>query len=148
MSEPTDGDPPSTPARRSGIPGKRSILIFAGLSLALVLAVAAAYGWGSRQFTAPGPLAEAKVVVVPKGARLEVIADTLLDAGVIESGFLFEFGVRLSGKAARLRADGWIAIASLADGGAENAEAEAADDEARRLGCSHILRDGAAVGLD
>ncbi|MEQ8695095.1 MAG: ATP phosphoribosyltransferase regulatory subunit [Bauldia litoralis] len=41
--------------------------------------------------------------------------------------------------AARWRADGWAAIAALVPGDA--------DSEARRLGCSHLLRDGAPVAL-
>ncbi|MCH7929315.1 MAG: ATP phosphoribosyltransferase regulatory subunit, partial [Proteobacteria bacterium] len=44
-------------------------------------------------------------------------------------------------EAARLRAEGWIAVAGL----------EAVDDaaaEARRLGCTHLYRDGEIVGLD
>jgi len=38
----------------------------------------------------------------------------------------------------RLRAEGWVAIAGLADG-------DDPRDEARRLGCSHFWRDGAAI---
>lgn len=83
---------------------KRAILIGVGLCLTLVLAAAALYGWGRQQFAAPGSLPSAKIVVVGKGAGLEAIADTLAREGVIEKDFIFEAGVRLLGKAARLRA--------------------------------------------
>ncbi len=44
-------------------------------------------------------------------------------------------------EAARLRAEGWIAVAGL--GAVDDAAAEA-----RRLGCTHLYRDGEIVGLD
>lgn len=44
-----------------------------------------------------------------------------------------------AGEAAGWRGDGWAAIAALVPGDAES--------EARRLGCSHLLRDGAPVAL-
>jgi ATP phosphoribosyltransferase regulatory subunit len=43
-------------------------------------------------------------------------------------------------EAARLRADGWVTVAGLRDGDPE--------EEARRLGCGHVLRDGKQVALD
>ncbi len=42
-------------------------------------------------------------------------------------------------EAARWRAEGWAAVAALEPGNAES--------EARRLGCSHLLRDGSPVSL-
>lgn len=45
-----------------------------------------------------------------------------------------------AGEARRLRAEGWVTLAGLS--AEEDAEAEA-----RRLGCSHLLRDGAVVEL-
>ncbi len=83
---------------------KRAIVIGGGLCLIVVLTAAALYGWGRQQFTAPGPLPAPKVVEVAKGAGLEAIAATLAREGVIEKDFIFEAGVRLLGRAARLRA--------------------------------------------
>ena len=39
-----------------------------------------------------------------------------------------------------LWADGWVTVAGLRDGDPE--------EEARRLGCGHVLRDGKQVALD
>ena len=83
---------------------KRAILIGVGLCLTMVLAAAALYGWGRQQFAAPGPLPAPKIVVIAKGAGMEAIAATLAREGVIEKDFIFAAGVRLLGKAARLRA--------------------------------------------
>jgi len=46
---------------------------------------------------------------------------------------------------AALRADGWRTVQGLAPEGGAGDDVAA---EARRLGCSHVLRDGAAVALD
>ena len=61
------------------------------LVLVLLLGGAAfgvgAYAW--NRLTAPGPLADAKPVVVPRGANTEGISEALLRAGVIDSGPAF-----------------------------------------------------------
>jgi UPF0755 protein len=69
--------------------------------LALVAVGGAGYGW--HLFVKDGPLTEAKQLVVPKGANIEKIADTLAEAGVIESRFVFTTWVRVLGTQARLR---------------------------------------------
>ncbi len=73
--------------------------------LALVLAVVAmggaGYGW--YLFVKDGPLAEVKQVTVPRGANLDKIADTLAEAGVIESRFVFTTWTRILGTQSRLR---------------------------------------------
>ncbi|MGH6718474.1 MAG: endolytic transglycosylase MltG, partial [Alphaproteobacteria bacterium] len=62
------------------------------------------YRWLDDQFRTAGPNAEAVVVTLPKGAGLAEIAGLLADAGVIRDAFVFELGVRVAGKAARLKA--------------------------------------------
>jgi UPF0755 protein len=69
--------------------------------LALLAVGGAGYGW--HLFVKDGPLADAKQLVVPKGAKLDKIADTLAEAGVIESRFVFTTWVRVLGTQARLR---------------------------------------------
>ncbi|MDA8232108.1 MAG: endolytic transglycosylase MltG [Magnetospirillum sp.] len=64
-----------------------------------VVLVAAVAVWaafqGHRQFVSPGPLAEAKTVIVPKGAGLGAVARSLTDAGVIGNRWILIVGARL-----------------------------------------------------
>lgn len=69
--------------------------------LALLAVGGAGYGW--HLFVKDGPLAEPKQLVIPKGATIDQIADTLAKAGVIESRFVFVNWVRVLGTRARLR---------------------------------------------
>ncbi len=70
--------------------------------VALIAAGGAGYGW--HLFVKEGPLPEAKQLVIPKSANIDKIADTLAEAGVIESRFVFVNWVRVLGTQARLRA--------------------------------------------
>jgi UPF0755 protein len=70
--------------------------------LALVAVGGVGYGW--HLFVKDGPLTEAKQLVIPKGANIEKIADTLAEAGVIESRFVFVNWVRVLGTQGKLRA--------------------------------------------
>lgn len=63
------------------------------LALAAGLAIGAAY-WAMKQIEAPGPLAEARLHVVEKGAGVNQIARELEEAGVISDGRLFRLYVR------------------------------------------------------
>lgn len=75
--------------------------------LGVVLAAATIFGlyrYGLQQYRAPGPLAGAVTLVVPKGATLVAIGRQLEEAGVVADGRLFRLGVRLTGKANALRA--------------------------------------------
>jgi UPF0755 protein len=60
------------------------------------LLIAAALGavaiWGWRDYTAPGPLAEGRVVVVPHGAGVATVAATLAENGVIRHPWSFIAG--------------------------------------------------------
>jgi UPF0755 protein len=72
-----------------------------------VLVAAAAGGafwWGEREYRKPGPLAAAKIVIIPKGAHLVDIADRLAQAGVIDRPIVFRAGARLEDKAHLLKA--------------------------------------------
>jgi len=52
-------------------------------------------GEGHRRFTAPGPLDEPTVVLIPKGAGTELIAHSLEDSGVVSSRLVFMIGAKL-----------------------------------------------------
>jgi UPF0755 protein len=58
--------------------------------------VAAAIGglvaWGWKDYTAPGPLAESRVVLVPHGAGATMVATTLAENGVIRHPWIFLAG--------------------------------------------------------
>ncbi|MDE2512590.1 MAG: endolytic transglycosylase MltG [Alphaproteobacteria bacterium] len=72
--------------------------------IALVVVTAAVLGWGIGDYFAAGPLAKAKVVVVPKGSSVEQIAETLGQAGVIAHPWAFAAAVHVTGTADRLKA--------------------------------------------
>jgi UPF0755 protein len=87
----------------------------------IVVAVLAGLVWGAFQlermhFEQPGPAANAgaeTVVLVQPGEGLAAISQELAQAGTIDNAILFQFGVRLRGKSAALKA-GEYAIASHA----------------------------------
>ncbi|MGD0142401.1 MAG: endolytic transglycosylase MltG [Rhizomicrobium sp.] len=92
----------------------------------VVVAVLAGIVWGGFQlegahFTSPGPAAAngaaETIVLVQPGEGLAAISEELAQAGTIDNALLFQFGVRLRGKSAALKA-GEYAIrsqASMAD---------------------------------
>ncbi len=65
-------------------------------TLAIAAAAFAYYLFAS--FTGAGPLAEDKIVVIPKGTGVSGIAQLLHDEGVIENPDIFKLGVRLFSK--------------------------------------------------
>jgi UPF0755 protein len=83
----------------------RSWLIGLGLTLiCLVLAAFAVWHLAVERFEGPGPLAAERIVIVPRGAGVERIAQTLADSGVIEDVILFQLGVRVLEAGRRLKA--------------------------------------------
>jgi UPF0755 protein len=97
---------------------------FLAASLAsLILLAALAAGvllWADGEFKKPGPSLEDQVVVLPRGAGLDSIAQRLDRAGVIENSWLFRFGVRLSGAARGLQAGEFLFTAGLSAEGVMN----------------------------
>ncbi len=83
---------------------KRALAIGAGLLVIVAVAAAVLYGWARGRFAEPGPLAAPTIVEVPKGAGLAAIAALLADKGIVADASIFEWGVRLEGRAVRLRA--------------------------------------------
>ncbi len=78
--------------------------LWRGAALLLGIVALAVFAWGWYSYTAPGPLAEPKVVVVPHGATLRGVAHDLAEAGVIAHPWVFMAGVELESKAGTLKA--------------------------------------------
>jgi len=77
-----------------------------GLSFLIValFLLAGAVAWGTRQYSAPGPLAAAICLEVPAGAaNTDVLTETLLEKGAISSGFVYETGARYSEKSGEIK---------------------------------------------
>ena len=73
--------------------------------LALIAGLIAGAGWwGWDRYTRPGPLAESRTLIIPKGSGLAEIARQLEAAGVIDRPLVFRLGVRRDGLARSLRA--------------------------------------------
>ena len=84
----------------------RTRLVIAATSglFALLLVAGGGVLYGMKQFEKPGPLAADRMLVVPKGAGLSLIAERLRDAGVVDNAFHFKVGVRVLGSARDLKA--------------------------------------------
>jgi UPF0755 protein len=85
-----------TPTRRSR--RVRHPLVVAGNAvftflILIVIAVGAALFFGKSRFEAPGPLAEEKTVIIPRGLGTREIADLLQREGVIDQPWVFVGGV-------------------------------------------------------
>ncbi|MCH7554943.1 MAG: endolytic transglycosylase MltG [Proteobacteria bacterium] len=94
----------------------------ASLAFLILLAVlgAGALLWGNQQFKRPGPSAEDRVVVLPRGAGLGDISRRLASAGVIDRPWLFLMGVRLAGASRGLQAGEFLFTAGLSAEGVMN----------------------------
>jgi UPF0755 protein len=82
----------------------RSALRILSLFLAAGLAFGGILLWGYAQYVRPGPLTEAKTLVIPQGTGLESIAALLARNGVIVDQRVFIWGSRAEGLAAGLKA--------------------------------------------
>src|SRR5579863_7295640 len=81
-------------------------LLMAGLVAALIVVtiLAGAGYWLYRDAQAPGPLTEARIVVVPSHIGVGGIADLLTRHGVIRRPLAFDLAARMSGRGAALKA--------------------------------------------
>lgn len=70
----------------------------------LILVTGGGLAWGYARYTGPGPLAQAKTVIVLQGAGVAGIARQLTDAGVISNPLVFRLGARVMGVDRDLRA--------------------------------------------
>ncbi|MEQ8604539.1 MAG: endolytic transglycosylase MltG [Marivibrio sp.] len=106
MSDPSGSpDPYDAPPERVDLKGRtrvqrivRRIEVALILSVLLAAAVIGGIGyWGWTHYQSPGPLAEERIVVVPSGAGLRMIARTLADEGVIARPEVFMAAAKLTG---------------------------------------------------
>ncbi|MBY4891449.1 endolytic transglycosylase MltG [Rhodobacteraceae bacterium N5(2021)] len=76
-----------------------------GISFLIVvlIAAAAALGWGQRQWQGEGPLAQATFFEVEQGDTLSRVSERLEAAGAIRSATVFRVGVRAADRAGDLR---------------------------------------------
>ena len=72
-------------------------------TLALILGVASAL-WGLQEYRKPGPLAEAKLVLIAKGSGMNTIAAHLKSEGTITNPLVFKISARLKNAHTKLRA--------------------------------------------
>ena len=88
----------------------------------LVLAAAAAAGgawyWLTSGFEARGPLREDMVLIVPKGAGVNAIADDLASAGIIADARIFKYGHRFLAAPGAMRAGEYRFPAAISTAGA------------------------------
>jgi UPF0755 protein len=85
--------PPSRRSKRARNPFV--VIGNAVITLFILIAVVAAFALvtGKQRFDAPGPLAEDKVVNIPRGSGIRDISDVLLRDGVIDQPWVFLGGV-------------------------------------------------------
>lgn len=94
--------------------GRRTL----GAAVIAVLGVAGALGWGWHDYTAPGPLTEARTVVIPKGTGLRGIAETLGASGIVAHPWIFAAGTLLDRRLGPLKAGEYEFAAALSPRGA------------------------------
>ncbi|MEO1066426.1 MAG: endolytic transglycosylase MltG, partial [Pseudomonadota bacterium] len=98
---------------------------FFSISILGLIAAGAVFYWGLQQYNKPGPLTAAKTVVVPKGAGVNSVAETLERNGVIDSPLVFRAGARIEKKQNAIKAGEYLiekgasmkeVLATLVDG--------------------------------
>ncbi|MCP4330057.1 MAG: endolytic transglycosylase MltG [Alphaproteobacteria bacterium] len=83
----------------------------------LVVVAGGVMGWGYYVFTQPGPLAEPKIITIPKGIGLTGIASLLAEEGIVEYPWLFIAGVRVADVGRGLRAGEFEVPAGISPNG-------------------------------
>ena len=73
------------------------------LFIVVFIAAAAALGWGRKEFSGPGPLAEAVCVKVEKGASLSAVSRALEAQGAVSDARIFRIGADYSGRGDALK---------------------------------------------
>lgn len=91
MNEPPPATAPIRPRRR----GLRVLAALLGVAVLLAAGAFAAWQGVLQRLGAPGPLAEEKAVVIPRGSSSGSIADRLAAAGVIDGTRLFLLGLAI-----------------------------------------------------
>lgn len=69
---------------------KKLLAAFFGLVIAIVVTMAVLLSYANHRFSAPGPLAQASIVLIERGKGVASIAQTLEKENVIASAFMFK----------------------------------------------------------
>jgi len=96
----------------------RFLIALAALGLLAIVGIGGAAWWLQRAWLAPGPLAEARAVVVPRGAGLDAVARRLEESGVIADARVFVVGALWDRFDQRLRAGEFLFPAGVSARGA------------------------------
>lgn len=89
-----------------------------GCLLAILLLAGGAFYLGERNYNAPGPLAAAKLVVIPKGAGVREVGNLLAAEGVVQNAYIFSAGTYLTGRGRELKAGEYEFAAGISPAGA------------------------------
>lgn len=81
---------------------------FLTISILLLIGAAGLVAWGQRQYSGPGPLAEAICFKVERGANLRGVAANLAGQGAIGSQYIFRVGADYEDKAGSLKAGSFL----------------------------------------
>ncbi|MEZ5779869.1 MAG: endolytic transglycosylase MltG [Paracoccaceae bacterium] len=81
---------------------------FLTIAILLMIVAAGVVAWGQRQYTGPGPLAEAICFKVESGANMRGVADALAGEGAISSGYILKVGADYEDKAGQLKAGSYL----------------------------------------
>ncbi len=81
---------------------------FLTIAILILVAVAGVVAWGQRQYTGPGPLAEAICFKVDRGANLRGVAANLSKEGAVSSEYIFRVGADYEDKAGSLKAGSFL----------------------------------------
>ncbi len=106
--QPEPAAPPPAPSRRARHP-MVIVLNFFLMTMVIVLgAVGAGLYIGKSKFDAPGPLAENRSVVIPRGATVGQIGELLKRTNVIANDYIFSGAVRLHKSEEKLKAGEYL----------------------------------------
>ncbi len=114
---PAESPPPARgPRQRTAAPPSRRArhpIVIVGnaiFTILLLLAVFVGGGilYGSKQFTAPGPLASERTVNIPQRTGLRDMADLLKREGVIENSTFFVMGAVILGATEKMKAGEYV----------------------------------------
>lgn len=102
--------PPKAPKRSRHVrnPFVMVMNFFFSVIVLTVIVGGIVFYWGTQEYKKPGPLQSQTTVVVPRGAGMADIADSLQRNGVIDSTLLFQASVRLQKKAGDLKAGEYL----------------------------------------
>lgn len=81
---------------------------FLTIAILILVAAAGAVAWGQRQYSGPGPLAEAICFKVERGASFRSVAADLAERGAITSQYILRVGADYEEKADSLKAGSFL----------------------------------------